>query len=67
MENTQFQDIGFIKNISLPPSSDSMRGYQCIPHVDVIDSIKDIIVAEGELKIYQFGNFSVILLFFNSL
>ena len=47
MENTQFQDISFIKAIPLPNNSDNMRGYQCLPYMTIIDSIKEELDRQG--------------------
>jgi hypothetical protein len=47
MENTQFQNISFIRAIPLPPNSDNMRGYQCLPYMTIIDSIKEELDKQG--------------------
>lgn len=47
MENTQFQDISYIRGIPLPITSDSMRGYQCVSHMDIIESIKEELDRQG--------------------
>ena len=47
MENTQFRDISFIKSIPLPTNSDNMRGYQCVPHMTIIDSVKEELDRQG--------------------
>lgn len=62
MENTQFQDLGFIRAIPLPSNSDNMRGYQAVAHMDIIDTIKEELDKQGihvikeNYKIAKFGN-----------
>ena len=69
MENTQFQNISYIRSIPLPNNSDNMRGYQAVSHMDIIDSIKEELdrqnihivnenykIAKGGRQVY--GNFT---------
>lgn len=60
MTNTQFVDLDAIKSIRLPNSSDNMRGYQAISHIDVIDSIKEELDKKGlgvVKEVYKLGRF----------
>ena len=47
MTNTQFQKLEEIKLIPVPASVNNNRGYQAVPHIDVIDSIKEQLDKKG--------------------
>lgn len=62
MINTKFQTIEDIKKISIPASAETMKGYQVIPHMDVINNIKEELGKKGigitkeNYKVAKFGN-----------
>lgn len=47
MTNTQFQKLDEIKLIPVPASVDNNRGYQAVPHIDVINNIKETLDKKG--------------------
>ena len=61
MTNTQFVDLDEIRKVQLPMSSDDMRKYQAISHIDVIDGIKEeldkrgIGIVKENYKLGRFG------------
>jgi hypothetical protein len=62
MENSQFRGLDFIRTIPLPQSSISLRGYQAVSHMSVIDDIKEeldrknIKIIKENYKIGREGN-----------
>ena len=61
MTNTQFVDINEIRKIPVPLSTEDMRKYQAVAHLDVIDSIKEeldkrgIGIVKENYKLGRFG------------
>lgn len=60
MDNTSFVDLNQVRLMMPPMSSDSMRGYQAISHISVIDNIKEELSKKNlsiSKEIYKAGRY----------